>query len=264
MAGSVAGMSRTDAQIATLALATLDLTDLGEDTTPENVAALCARAAQHRPAAVCVWPRFVAQCTAALEGTEVRVATVVNFPSGDEPAGIVAAMTAQAIADGADEIDVVLPYRAFLADDPDLAAAALDATRAAAGEAIVKVIIETGELGDPDTISEAARFAVEHGANFVKTSTGKTPVSATPEAARAILQVLASLGTAVDPVGFKASGGVRTVADARVYLDLAEEIMGAGWVTPQTFRFGASGLLGDILRVLGDDGAASAGGTYTY
>lgn len=244
-------MSRSDADIAALALACLDLTDLGDATTEEAVLALCERAARHRTAAVCVWPRFVTVSRDALAGTGVRVATVVNFPSGDEPLEQVAAMTAQAVADGAGEIDVVLPYRAFLAGDVAHAAAVLDATRTAAGTATLKVIIESGEL-PLGTVPAAARLAVDHGAQFVKTSTGKSPVSATPEAARAILGVLASLGGGVETVGFKASGGVRTVADARVYLELAETIMGKGWVSPTTFRFGASGLLDDVLRVLGE------------
>lgn len=255
-------MSHSDVDIARLALQTLDLTDLNEDTTEENILALCERAARHRPAAVCVWPRFVTASTTALAGTGVRVATVVNFPGGNDPAAEVATLTRQAIADGADEIDVVLPYTAFLEGNLDRAAQVLDATREAAGDATVKVIIETGELRDAEHIRSAATFAIEHGAQFVKTSTGKTPVSATPEAARAILEVLAGLGTSIEPVGFKASGGVRTVADARVYIELAEELMGEGWVTPATFRFGASGLLGDILRELGEGGDGAASGGY--
>lgn len=254
---------RSDADVATLALACLDLTDLGEDTTLENNLALAERAAANGTAAVCVWPRFVGPVAQALADSPVRVATVVNFPSGDEPADEVAAMTTRALADGADEIDVVLPYKAFAAGDVDSAAALLDAVRAAAGDNDVKVIIESGELTDPALIRDAARFAVAHGAQFVKTSTGKTPVSATPQAAAAILGVLESLSDSVEPVGFKASGGIRTVTDAREYIELAEEIMGDGWVRPANFRFGASGLLDDILAVLGKgDGEPSS--TYAY
>lgn len=170
----------SDADVASLALACLDLTDLGDDTTLEANLALAERAARHGTAAVCVWPRFVKPVAEALAQSPVRVATVVNFPSGDEAATDVAAMTEQAIADGADEIDVVLPYRAFLAGDRDAAEAVLDAVRGAAGDNDVKVIIESGELQDVAVIRDAARFAVSHGAQFVKTSTGKTPVSATP------------------------------------------------------------------------------------
>ena len=256
---------RTDREIAELALACLDLTDLGESTTLEANLALAERAARHGTAAVCVWPRFVRPVAEVLAQSPVRVATVVNFPSGDEPVGKVVAMTEQAIADGADEIDVVLPYRAFLAGDREAAAAVLDAVRDAADDNDVKVIIESGELVDADVIRDAADLAVAHGAQFVKTSTGKTPVSATPEAAAAILGVLASLGDAVEPVGFKASGGIRTVADARTYIELAEDTMGEGWVSPTTFRFGASGLLDDVLRVLEiEDTDESAPSTSAY
>lgn len=253
----------SDADVASLALACLDLTDLGDDTTLEANLALAERAARHGTAAVCVWPRFVKPVAEALAQSPVRVATVVNFPSGDEAATDVAAMTEQAIADGADEIDVVLPYRAFLAGDRDAAEAVLDAVRGAAGDNDVKVIIESGELQDVAVIRDAARFAVSHGAQFVKTSTGKTPVSATPEAAEAILGVLESMRESVEPVGFKASGGIRTVDDARFYIELSERIMGDGWVRPSNFRFGASGLLDDILRVLGQgDGTETS--TYNY
>ena len=104
----------------------------------------------------------------------------------------------------------------------------------------MKVIIETGELPDRAAIDRATHFAIANGADFVKTSTGKTPVSATPEAAEIVLEAIEVSGR---PVGFKASGGIRTLADAAAYLDLADRIMGPGWATPATFRFGASGLL---------------------
>ena len=111
----------------------------------------------------------------------------------------------------------------------------------------MKVIIETGELPDRAAVDRAAHFAIANGADFVKTSTGKTPVSATPEAAEIVLEAIEVSGR---PVGFKASGGIRTLADARAYLELADEIMGAGWATPATFRFGASGLLDALEAVV--------------
>ncbi|PWD51377.1 deoxyribose-phosphate aldolase [Serinibacter arcticus] len=249
-------MTRTDANVAALALATLDLTDLGESTSLENALALAARAAEHGVAAVCVWPRYVAACAEALAGTGVKVATVVNFPSGDEPVADVVAMTTRAVADGADEIDVVLPYRAFLAADAGRAEEVLDGVRGASGDAAVKVIIESGELRAPAVITAAARLAIDHGAQFVKTSTGKSPVSATPEAAEAILAVIAEQPAAAPRVGFKASGGIRSVADARVYIEIADRLLGEDWVSADTFRFGASSLLDDVLRVL--DGGESA------
>jgi deoxyribose-phosphate aldolase len=233
---------------ARLAISVLDLTDLGDDTTSEAVVALCGRAAAAGTAAVCVWPRFVADAVAALAGSGVRVATVVDFPSGAEPVGDVLAMTRRALGAGADEIDVVLPYRAWLAGDEAAAAAVLDGVRDVAGGRVVKVIIETGELPDRAAVDRAAHFAIAHGADFVKTSTGKTAVSATPETAEIVLEAIAVSGR---PVGFKASGGIRTAADADVYLALADSIMGAGWASPTTFRFGASGLLDALQSELG-------------
>jgi deoxyribose-phosphate aldolase len=240
-------MSAADADVSRRAIPLLDLTDLGTGTTEAAAVVLCERAARAAVAAVCVWPPFVARCHERLDGTAVRVATVVNFPAGTDPADRAAAVTAAAVAAGADEIDVVLPYIAWLAGDADHAAGVLAAVRAETGPRVMKVIIETGELPDRSAIDRAAMFAIEHGADFVKTSTGKTPVSATPEAAEIVLEAIAVSG---EPVGFKASGGIRTVADAATYLDLADRIMGEDWATPATFRIGASSLLDALEAAL--------------
>jgi deoxyribose-phosphate aldolase len=243
------------AALARRAIALVDLTDLADDASAASVETLCARAAEHGTAAVCVWPDFVTQAAAVLSITPVRIATVVDFPTGDERPHAVGVITERALADGAHEIDVVLPHRAWLAGDHARAAAVLTAVRAAADDrALVKVILETGEL-PADRVEDAARFAVEHGADFVKTSTGKTPVSATPEAVAAMLRVIAASDR---PVGLKPSGGIRSVDDAAVYLALADEAMGPSWATPSTFRFGASGLLDALLAELaGEHGARS-------
>ena len=243
---------RVDVDRARLAISLVDLTDLGDATTAEAVARLCDRAVTHGTAAVCVWPRFVAECASRLGGSGVRVATVVNFPSGAEALDDVVAATHRALDDGADEIDVVLPYRAWLDGDVAAAGDVLDAVRVAIDDRVtdisaMKVIIETGELPDRAAIDRAAHFAIAHRADFVKTSTGKTAVSATPEAAEIVLEAIDVSGR---PVGLKASGGIGTAADAEVYLDLAEEIMGQGWVSAETFRFGASGLLDALLAEL--------------
>ena len=204
-----------------------------------------------------MWPQFVADTVAALAGSGVGVATVVDFPSGAEPVDDVVAMTHGALAAGADEIDVVLPYRAWLSGDEAAATAVLAGVRAAAAGHVLKVIIETGELPDRAAVDRAAHFAIAHGADFVKTSTGKTAISATPETAEIVLEAIAVSGR---PVGFKASGGIRTAADADVYLALADSIMGAGWASPVTFRFGASGLLDALQSELGGSAGEPAGG----
>ena len=190
----------------------------------------------------------------------MRVATVVNFPSGDEPIDAVTAAVSAALADGADDIDVVLPYRAVLAGDLARAAALVAAVAELVEEpTLLKVILETGALEDPAAISSAAELAVENGADFVKTSTGKIPAGASLEAAAAMLAVIAG---ADRPVGLKPSGGIRTFDEAMAYIDLADSVMGEGWATPATFRFGASGLLDSLLAVIAGD--ADEAGTSSY
>lgn len=231
-------------------LSLLDLTNLQDDCTADDVIELCRRAQgpYGRTAAVCVWPRFVATAQGALQGSEVLVATVVNFPHGGTDVDAVLVETRQCLADGADEIDCVLPYRAFRSGEVDRARRLLTAVHEqVSGRAYLKVILETGELADDRLVVEAARLAIECGADFLKTSTGKTSVSATPAVARTLLEIIASTDHLV---GFKPSGGIRTLADATVYLDLADEIMGESWATPSTFRFGASGLLDAVEAVL--------------
>jgi deoxyribose-phosphate aldolase len=243
-----------DVATAQRAIALIDLTNLTDHCTPADVAELCERARRHGTAAVCIWPDFVAHAVAHLTGTGVNVATVVNFPSGDERAFAVGVVTERALADGADEVDVVLPFRAFAAGDTARAETMLRTVRAiTAGRALMKVILETGELVDLELVRQAARLAIECGADFIKTSTGKSPVSATLDAVEVMLAEIAAAGR---PVGIKPSGGISTADDAARYIEAAERAMGEGWVTPATFRFGASGLLDALL------GETTAAGTY--
>lgn len=240
----------TDKDVALRAIPLIDLTDLSDDCTPGKISALTARAlALPVPvAAVCIWPRFVAQARGELGASVIKLATVVNFPHGGEEIVAVCEETHRALADGADEIDLVLPWRALLAGREALAR---DMVRRVAQtlppEARLKVIIESGELQSPDAIAAASRLAIAAGAHFIKTSTGKTPVSATPEAARVMLECIRDSGR---DVGFKASGGLRTLEQAKDYLALADSIMGAQWADPQHFRFGASSLLDPLLAAL--------------
>jgi deoxyribose-phosphate aldolase len=242
------------------AIACLDLTDLGDAATEEGAGRLCAMAvAPRRVAAVCLWPRFVgaarkelavlARGAARHEGqVRVKIATVANFPSGEEvPAKVGAAIRAM-LADGADEIDVVIPYRRLIAGRPRSVTNLLRAARSAiAKPALFKAILETGEYPNEALIKEAARRAIDEGADFLKTSTGKSKVSATPAAARILFEAAKAAGR---PVGVKISGGVRSLADARTYLALADEVMGPEWVRPSNFRFGASALRDALLATL--------------
>lgn len=238
---------REAARVARRALKLLDLTDLGESATEAGALALCETARGSGVAAVCVWPRFVPASVRALDGSGVRVATVVNFPSGEEDAAQIIRETRDTLRAGADEIDLVLPYRALLRGDADGARAMVSAVREACGGRLLKVILETGMLGEADPIARASRLALEAGADFLKTSTGKTPVSATLPAAEIMLDAIRAGGR---PAGLKVSGGLRRVEDAAAYLALADRIMGPDWASPTTFRIGASALHAELVRAL--------------
>jgi deoxyribose-phosphate aldolase len=249
-----------DRNTAARALACLDLTDLDEGASLDEIDALCARArTPHGPvAAVCVYPRFAERARAALEGSGIRVACVVNFPTGDRPLDFVRAMAADALEEGAEEIDLVVPWRLLVTGNEAPMREMLRIVKRGLGDAPLKAILETGELGDPDLIRRAATIAVEEGADFLKTSTGKVPVNATPEAVEILLEVARE---ADRPIGVKPSGGIRTADDAAAYLALCDRIMGDGWARPETFRLGASSLLDALLATL-DGGDAPAGDGY--
>jgi len=246
-------------QAARQALQCLDLTSLNDADTSADIEALCRRAqsAFGPVAAVCVWPRFVAQARALLPGT-IKVAAVADFPDGELNLARALADIATIAQAGGDEVDVVLPYQALIAGEGNEVAEFLSEVRHASRPLTLKVIIESGELKTPELIAEATRLALMAGADFVKTSTGRTPVSATLEAAAVMLHEIKASGLA--NAGFKASGGIRTVADAAAYLALATEKLGAEAVQPGRFRFGASGLLNDIEAQLSGKplGASSA------
>ncbi len=256
-------LEASNRQIAALALSLLDLTDLTDDCTPEAIEKLCAsaRTPHGHTAAICIWPRFVAQARSILgPSSTVKIATVVNFPSGNLPVETVVAETQQAIADGADEIDLVIPYRAFMAGDEQAVRTMISAVREACpSPVLLKTILETGELKDRGLIHSASHIAIQEGADFIKTSTGKVAVNATLEAADIMLTCIRESGR---KVGFKPAGGVRTVGDARLYLNLAATIHSPDWPMPSTFRFGASSLLGDILSVL--EGREPIAGAMAY
>jgi deoxyribose-phosphate aldolase len=227
-------------------LAALDHTRLEAEDTVATISNWCADAAAGaRPVAVCVYPEHAATARAALDAAgaeEIAVAAVANFPDGgNDPASALREIRL-ALTAGACEIDLVFPWRAHLAGDRDAGARMVGRCREACPGKLMKVILETGELGDLRLIRELSAIALDAGADFIKTSTGRTATGATPEAARAILKCLRERGRG----GFKASGGIRSVVEARRYLELADDILGEGWATPATFRIGASSLLGQL------------------
>ena len=237
-------MNISKAQILSL----LDLTSLNEDDTPAVIDALCSNATQSigKVAAVCVYPSFVAQSRARLpESSGINVATVVNFPTGNEPLADVLAQTQQALADGANEIDLVFPYQALQQGDAATGEAMCSqiATLVHQHSGSLKVILETGALS-PEHIAQAAQIAIAAGADFLKTSTGKIAHGASLEASAILLDQIAQ---AKQPVGLKISGGVRDIATAQAYIAQAAAQMGESWVQPENFRIGASSLLKELI-----------------
>ncbi|CAM3999301.1 deoxyribose-phosphate aldolase [Vibrio neonatus] len=236
------------------ALKLMDLTTLNDDDTDQKVIDLChaAKSAVGNTAAVCIYPRFVpiAKKTLREQGTpDVRVATVTNFPHGNDDIDIAVAETKAAVAYGTDEVDVVFPYRALMAGNAEVGFELVKQCKAACGDTLLKVIIETGELKEEALIKQASEICIKAGADFIKTSTGKVPENATPEYASMMLEVIRDMGVA-QSVGFKPAGGVRTAEDAALYLAMADEILGDSWVDNRHYRFGASSLLTNLLNTL--------------
>lgn len=227
----------------------LDLTTLSSSDTEYSVADFCHRAITPygNTASVCVYSRFVPIAKQELHDTEIKIATVVNFPSGEQNLKKITEEISFAINNGADEIDAVFPYKKFLAQEYQVCEEYLKTIRNVCHQKTLKIILETGELKSTSLIQNATILALNNGADFIKTSTGKTKTSATPEAANIILE---TLNSSKYKAGFKASGGIKTTMDAKQYLILADTIMGNGWISPQKFRIGASSLLDDLLETI--------------
>jgi deoxyribose-phosphate aldolase len=234
-------------------LGLIDLTSLNLNDDEASVSALAALASTPagRVAAFCTWPRFIGLLKKTLHGTGVPIAVVTNFPAGSSDVDAAAAETAAAVADGADEVDVVFPYRTLLEGDDATGLALVRACRAACGSrAHLKVILETGQLGSVERIRHAAQLAIDGGAHFIKTSTGKTQPGATLQAAEVMIDVIASFKSRGIEIGLKPSGGIGSLADAQAYVELYEKRFGPGSATPATFRIGASSLIKPVLAAL--------------
>jgi len=229
-----------------LLISCLDLTSLNDDDTEQSILNLCDKATQYgNVASVCVNPKFVSLAKAKLLDTPINVCTVVNFPKGSADITTTVQEIKKAISAGANEIDMVMPYYLIPDNEFEKARQYTHTCRTACGPDItLKVIIESGELKNRENIRLASQIAIDAGANFIKTSTGKVPINATPEAAQIMLEVIRESNK---PIGFKASGGIKTFEDAEQYLRYAYEIMGEDWVNPKTFRIGASSLLQDLV-----------------
>ena len=239
------------------AVAMVDLTTLEGNDTPGKVASLCAKARRPDPAdpdcpsvaAVCLYPDLIAGAVRQLRGTKVAVASVATaFPSGRVSLATRLADVREAVAAGADEIDMVIDRGAFLAGRYGQVFDDIVAVRRECGEAHLKVILETGELATYDNVARASWLALLAGADFIKTSTGKVSPAATPPVAVTMLSVVRDFAARTGILrGVKVAGGIRSSKDALRYLVAVREVAGERWLSPALFRFGASSLLNDLL-----------------
>ena len=243
-----------------LAIRMMDLTTLEGADTPGKVRALCTKARYPDPgdpsvphvAAVCIYPSLVPVARRALAGSGVKVASVATaFPSGQAPLDVKLADVRAAVEAGADEVDMVIDRGAFLSGRIGHVYEEVVAVKEACGNAHLKVILETGELGTYDAVRKASLVAIAGGADFIKTSTGKVSPAATLPVTLCMLEVIRDVHDETGLViGMKPAGGIRTAKQAVQYLCVLHETLGPDWLTPDLFRFGASSLLNDVLLQL--------------
>jgi deoxyribose-phosphate aldolase len=248
-------------QALKLAVSMVDLTTLEGKDTPGKVASLCLKALHPHDdpaipptAAVCVYPALVRHAKKHLRGTPVKIASVATaFPSGQAPLATRLAEVRAAVADGADEIDMVINRGAFLAGELALVQDEISAVREACGPATLKVILETSELETYDNIRAASFLAMRvlRPGDFIKTSTGKTSANATLGNNQVMLDAIRDFfletGT---PIAMKPAGGIRTAKQAIQFLIAVKETLGDAWLNNARYRFGASALLNDLVRQL--------------
>ncbi len=238
-------------------LNSIDLTSLNPTDNKSNILQLTGKVNSFsgrfsnipNVAAICVYPNFVSFVKEKLTAKSVRIASVAGgFPSSQTFRMLKVSECKMAVEAGADEIDIVMPVGAFFGKDFKQVAEEISEVKEAIGDKPLKVIIESGLLADYQSIFKASMIAMDAGADFIKTSTGKTPVSATPEAAyimcRAIRHFYDETGI---KVGFKAAGGITTTADAITYLNIVKNVIGEAWLSNSLFRIGASRLANNIL-----------------
>lgn len=240
-----------------MVIAMMDLTTLEGNDTPGKIAYLCGKAMQPADsshgvpscAAVCVYPNLVREARRRVAGTPVRVASVATaFPSGQAPLAVKLEETRRAVADGAHEIDMVIDRGAFHAGEYARVAGEITAVKEACAPAALKVILETGELGAYDAVRFASDLAMNAGANFIKTSTGKVTPAATLPVTLVMLEAIRDHYYRTGRrIGMKPAGGIRTAKEALAYLVMLAETLGDDWLTPELFRFGASTLANDVL-----------------
>ena len=255
-----AAAANQNAEVYKFCLSAIDLTTLSCCDSEESVEAMARRAAEfemdyphlQNVASICVYPPFVETVGLNIDGTPLRITSVAGgFPSSQTFLEVKMLEVAMAIENGADEVDVVVNVGKILTGAYDEAANEIEVLRGESDGATLKVILETGALKSPEMIYNASLLAMAAGADFIKTSTGKIDVSATPEAAvvmcKAIKEYHEKTGR---KVGFKAAGGVRTAEDAALYYTIVKEILGEEWLTTELFRIGASSAANNILSAI--------------
>jgi deoxyribose-phosphate aldolase len=245
-------------QALDLAVRMMDLTTLEGQDTPGKVSALCSKAIRPDPvdlsvpsvAAVCVYPNLVETAKERLRGSGVKVASVATaFPSGQSPTDLKVAETRAVVELGADEVDMVIDRGAFLSGRYAKVYDEIVRVKDACGDAHLKVILETGELGTYDNVRRASLLAIAAGADFIKTSTGKISPAATLPVTLCMMEAVRDVHAETGRiVGIKPAGGIRQSKQAVQYLVVLYETLGQQWMTPDLFRFGASTLLNDVLQ----------------
>lgn len=246
-----------------MCLSAVDLTTLTPCDTESSVRALADRTMAFyeafpdlkNVASICVYPPFVESIGLVVDGSPMRITSVAaGFPASQTFMEVKALEVAMAIESGADEIDVVISVGKILEGNYDEAQSELELLRHECGAddgATLKVILETGELKSVEKIYDASMISMEAGADFIKTSTGKTAVSATPEAVLVMCHAIKDHFEATgEKVGIKVAGGVRTPEDAALYYTIVEQILGEEWLTPEYFRIGASSAANALLSAI--------------
>lgn len=242
-----------DKGLARKVFSCIDNTTLNGTDNEAHVATFCKHTMEMgQVAAVCVYPRFVSVARKTLAGSEIKVASVAGaFPHGQLPIALKVEEVKYAIGEGADEIDMVLSRGALLAGEDTLVRNEVALMKEACQGRTLKVILETGELPSPTLIAKASQLAIDGGADFIKTSTGKIGVGATLEVAEIMLTVInENVKKGKNWVGFKAAGGISTPEEALAYAEMAKKIMGDDFVKNQTFRIGASRLTDRMHAIL--------------
>ena len=261
-AARVAAKANENVDVYKFCYSTIDLTTLACTDSVESVTRFARRAAEfyldypHIPnvASICVYPPFVETVGLAVDGTPMRITSVSGgFPASQTFLEVKVLETAMAIENGADEIDIVINVGELLEGRLDEMASEIEVLREEASDVVLKVIIESGALKTPELIRKASLLSMMAGTDFVKTSTGKIDVAATPEAAVVMCEAIRDYYEKTGrKVGFKAAGGVRTAEDAALYYTIVEQTLGKEWLTPELFRIGASSVANNLISAIED------------